>query len=112
MKGEHFRRETVRYLKLGPGCADLRIIKQYSSQVFRPTGLREELECSTDHDREVYTVTVSGPVITSKGHDHQNQVGKRHWSTSWSGDPIDQVPPDLAALLWGPERLKAWVQDG
>lgn len=106
-----FTRVTTRRVNISPGpAADLRLSKKYSSSEFRPSRLVEELLQSEDKNTtDGYIVTVSGPVVTKKGADHQSQVGEMDFGTGWSAVPLSSLPKEIKKLCVGKKALAEWV---
>jgi hypothetical protein len=123
---------TARHAQLGEGAE--KVARKTQRRVNLPTDLGVRLPLDYAHgkmtefrastlvevlreqpDGEEYEVTVIGPVVTTKGADHATNVGQ----CVWTGTPLQpnwrnrkapaQVPDDVAAYLWGADRMRSWT---
>jgi hypothetical protein len=103
------RRKTTRQFSLDPEDETfraMRLRKPYGEQMFRPTSVTEVLNEQTPTERFMpvgYSVTLRGPIVTSKGLDHASNYGER---TYGNHDDLDQIPEEIEGLLHGPVFLR------
>ena len=52
-----------------------------------------------------YHVRISGPVAKADGTAHRRESSDRSWSTDPGSEPLSAIPPEIRALLAGPDGL-------
>jgi hypothetical protein len=113
-------RETV--FRGGISVPGLRVRARYQERDFEPQFLTETLREQTrdlpggdTEVTEVYSVTITGPIILKSGREHATQSGEQWYSTRQFGDnKMDELPEQVKPFLSGPDELRrvTIVRDG